>query len=236
MFAVRAALVGISLLGCGSGANDGVHAGRSGGNDGAGGRDAVGGGDAGSEVPDPVGEATLTLDPFVVEPGGETVVCQKFENPFGESVLIREFEAHMTPGSHHLLLNQFQEQAPNLALERCTGLEGPTGSFATQSADDKYTYPEGIAAELRADTGLCVISHYLNTTTTPLTPTVSVTMRLARKETVMLRALTSFLSYVAFEIPPLATKTVASFGGVAEDAELLWLVPHMHSHGKHFAV
>jgi hypothetical protein len=49
-------------------------------------------------------EATLVMQPFTVEPGGEVFVCQTFANPFGNA-FVREFETHMSTGSHHLIVN-----------------------------------------------------------------------------------------------------------------------------------
>lgn len=180
-------------------------------------------------------EATLVMDPFTVDPGGEVFMCQSFANPFGESVFIREFETHMSAGSHHLLVN-YQDGAPSsLALEPCSGLTPPSGPFATQTLDDRYTYQDGVGAPLPAERNLRLISHYLNSTSSTLSPTVVVTMRRVPPEAVLRPALMQTMTYIDFEIPPHQSLTVSGYGGVGEDAEILWLLPHMHSRGKHFA-
>ena len=173
------------------------------------------------------------MEPFTVDPGGEAFVCQTFANPLGNA-FIREFESHMSVGSHHLIVNSVQS-APS-GLVPCSGLIPPKGPFATQVPDDKYTYQEGVGAVLGAASNLQVVSHYLNTTTEAITPTVAVTLRRAPSGQVMRPALMATWVNLSIDIPAHQTATASAAGVLPQDAEMLWVLPHMHSRGKHFEV
>jgi hypothetical protein len=208
-------LVGVSLGGCGGEGGDRTDL---------------------SPIGDPPEEVTLTMDPFVIEPGAETFMCQNFANPFaGADVYIREFESHMTAGSHHLLAN-YLGNARSTGAAPCSGLELPAGPFATQTPDYVYTYQEGVAAPLLGSFGLRLNSHYLNTGREPLTAQVSVTLRRTPTETVVEEARTGVSFDASINVPPRETVTVTSGVKFREEAELLWLMPHMHMRGTHFLV
>src|SRR5207253_289942 len=69
----------------------------------------TGGGTTGSATGGTTGTTndivTLRSETFKVPAGGEVFVCQDFGNPFGGmDTDVQEFESHMSPGSHHLLL------------------------------------------------------------------------------------------------------------------------------------
>jgi hypothetical protein len=181
-------------------------------------------------------EATLVMQPFNVDPGSEVFVCQSFLNPFGETALIREFESHMSAGSHHLIVN-YEEAAPSgLDIQPCSGLIPPTGPFATQVPDDKYTYQEGIAAPLDAKNVIQIVSHYLNTGSQTISPTVTVTLRRLPGGSIVRAATMLTMAYLNIDIPAHQTVTISTYGGLSENAEMLWLLPHMHSRGRHFQV
>jgi hypothetical protein len=205
---------------------------------GSGGTGAVGGkggtGTGGAvNVPD---EVTLEMGPFEVSPGTDTYRCQNFANPFGGvDVEIAEFETHMTEGSHHLVLN-YAGDSGTPAPEPCSGLEAPSGPFATQAVDDKLTYPAGIAAPLAGNQGLRINSHYFNTTPDPFKAIVTVTLRRAKPGTVKAQALTNMGLIFDINVPPHSTGSVSGQVSFSEEVRLLSLMPHMHSHGTRFVV
>lgn len=201
-------VVGVLMIGCGSaGTSDG-------------------------DVNQPA-EATLVMEPFTVDPGGEVFVCQTFANPF-RNAYVRAFESHMSVGSHHLILNAEDSEPSGIAP--CSGLIAPTGPFATQVPDDEYSYPDGVGAFLAGGSNLLVVSHYLNTTTEAIAPTVTVTLRRAPTGSVSKQALMGSWVNLNIDIPAHQTVTASSYGGFGEDSQVLWLLPHMHSRGTHFEV
>jgi hypothetical protein len=236
---MRAGLVvlGLVLLGsCSESVDGAVH----GGEGGTGGSVGLGANGGGSGVPS---EVTLTMDPFTVPAGREVFMCQTFANPFGGvDVHIREFESHMTPGSHHLILNYADgvsgESPGASSAAPCSGLAAPTGPFTTQDPDDSYTYPPGIGALLEGTRGFGLNSHYFNARTEPITASVSVTVRRAEPGRVQRQALGLSLVYLEIDVPPHESATVTSGMTLSEDQtmEVLWMVPHMHSRGTHFRV
>ncbi len=181
-------------------------------------------------------EVTLDMGPFVVAPGQDTYRCQNFANPFGGvNVEIAEFESHMTTGSHHLVLNSVNN-ATSTGIVSCGGLEIPSGPFATQTRDDKLTYPEGIAAPLSGTDGFRINSHYFNPSPESYEARVTVTIRRAKPESVRAHVLTSVGIAFNINVPPGATGSTSSTMSFGEEAALLYLMPHMHMHGTRFLV
>ena len=213
--------------------------------DGVSGSSGTGGGGSGGVGGDAGGssdEVTLRMDRFVVEPGREAFACQTFANPFGGSeVYLREFESHMSPGSHHLVVNYAQGVTRDGTLTSCSGLAPPVGPFTTQGTHDIFTFQQGVAARLPGTDGLTLISHYFNASSVPLTAEVSVTLRRARAESVEKVAWLQTMSYVDITVPPRQTLTVQGGLTLPQDSrnrtfDVLWIQSHMHSRGTRFAV
>ena len=173
------------------------------------------------------------MDSFTIPPGGEVYKCQNFANPFGEVAEVRKFESHMTPGSHHLLLF-YNEGASDGPLEDCSGLEFAATPYSTQLPDDEVAFPAGVAARIDPSTGIRLQSHYLNTSSDPLTAHVEVTFHLAASGTVTAHAGVLFIIEPNFAIPPNQTQTVTHECNVPFDMNLIKATSHMHKHGTHF--
>ncbi len=207
---------------------------------GGGGGDLIGGAGgtsgAGGAPPDLPWEVTLVMDPFRVEPGRDTYMCQDFANPFGGyAVEIGEFESHMTKGSHHLVLNA-REGATDGPPTPCGGLEVPSGPFATQARDDRLTYPEGVAAPLSGSTGFHINSHYFNASNETFEASVKVTLRRVSPDTVRSHAFSSIAIAFNVSVPAHSTGSAGGSMQLGNSVELLWLMPHMHMHGTRFTV
>jgi hypothetical protein len=203
---------------------------------GGGGGDLIGGAGGSGGSPDVPWEVTLHMLPFRVEPGRDTYMCQDFKNPFGGvAVEIGEFESHMTSGSHHLVFN-YSEGATDTSPTPCSGLEIPSGPFATQTRDDQLIYPEGIAAPLPGNTGFHLNSHYFNPGNEAFEANVSITIRRVAPETVRAHALSTISIAFNINVPANSVGSAGSQLSFSEDVQLLWLMPHMHMHGTRFSV
>lgn len=189
-------------------------------------------GSTGSGVVDP-NAITITLDEFVVQPGEEVYKCQNFANPFGEDADIQEFESHMTPGSHHLLLF-YRDDAEDGPLEDCSGLEFAATPYSTQLPDDSVAFPEGIAALLPRNKGIRLQSHYLNVSPEPITAQVQVTLHPAEDGTVTDHAGVLFIVQPSISVEPHTTETVTFDCDVPMDMNVLKASSHMHKHGTAF--
>ena len=181
------------------------------------------------------GEKTVTIamDSFEIAPGGEVYKCQNFANPFGGDVEVSAFESHMTGGSHHLLLF-YEDDAVDGALEDCSGLEfGPT-PYSTQLADDTVDFPAGVAAAIPTSKGLRLQSHYLNTTSEPITAQVKMTFHLAVPGTVTDHAGVLFVVQPFIVVQPNSTKDIKYSCNLPLDMSVIKTASHMHKHGTKF--
>ena len=184
---------------------------------------------------------TLTMDSFMVPPGGEVYYCQNFANPFGAmDAEVSEFESHMTTGSHHMLLFYETMGGPNYlasgqsALEKCSGLEFAATPYGSQTQDDSLTFPPGVAALVPGSNSLRIQSHYLNTTMNTLTANVEVTFHLAAKGSVQNQAGVLFVVDPNFAVLPNSSAVVVDDCTLPQDMTLMRASSHMHRHGTNF--
>lgn len=194
-------VLAVVLVACGGGAGGGAGGSSSGGGSGSSGGSGGGSGSSGSSSggssspgsssggssganPDAGVSAdsiTLTMGPFTVPGGSEVFKCQTFANPFGgKDTDIKEYEEHMTLGSHHMFLF-FSPGATDGALGDCPsgGLEFHPYPFSAQSKDATLTYPDTVGSRVPGTMGFMLNAHFLNTTTTPYEGTLTVTLHLA---------------------------------------------------------
>jgi hypothetical protein len=183
--------------------------------------------------PPPPAYDTVTVSSvqFQVPPGGEVFKCQNFKNPLGKDIAIVESESFMAPGSHHMFL--FREPAigaDSNAVENCSGIEFRDYVHLAQRPNVKWTYPEGAARLLRANDGLRVAVHYLNTSTETLTGQVSVTLAYDEPSKFQFLAAPIFLNNAFLAVPPGASTASRDFV-VPYPIRMLRAVGHMHSRG-----
>jgi hypothetical protein len=178
---------------------------------------------------------TLQLTPFTVPAGTEVYKCQNFKNPFGgAAVEVKEFESHMTSGSHHLLLF-YKASATDDPIEDCSGLEFAASPYGSQRPDDGIRYPDGVAALVPGANGFRLQAHYLNTTQQPIDASVKVVFHLALPGTITDHASVLFFNNTDIYIPSGSTpvpqtKTCT----VSQDINLIMATSHMHQHGISF--
>jgi hypothetical protein len=90
----------------------------------AGGAISAGGvtGSGGAAEPPDANTATLTMQSFRVNPGGEVFMCQNYDNPFGgQDVGLTKIATDMSPGSHHLHIF-YGSTSANRNIESCSGV------------------------------------------------------------------------------------------------------------------
>jgi hypothetical protein len=186
------------------------------------------------EPPPPTYETvTVSTVQFQVPPGGEVFRCQNFKNPLGKDIAIVESESFMAPGSHHMFL--FREPAivaDSNAVESCSGVEFRDYVHLAQRPNVKWTYPEGVARLLRANDGLRVAVHYVNTSAETLTGQVSVSLAYKNPTEVQFLAAPIFLNNAFLAVPP-GQSTASRDFVVPYSIRMLRAVGHMHSRGVH---
>ncbi len=199
---------------------------------------ASGGAGSAPVIPDP-NVASLSLDPFTVQPGQEVIMCQDFDNPFGgQDVAIVHTESDMTPGSHHLHVFYGADSPPSKTIAPCANpLEFRSLLHIAVAPHYEITYPAGMAARLRGSLGLRLQSHYINTTTDPLDAMVTVRLKKTDPTTIQNWVAQFYYDRVQLSVPPGANQQVTTSCTVPGNygkIGLLSAISHMHSRGTHF--
>jgi hypothetical protein len=189
---------------------------------------------------------TLVLDKFTVAPNAEVYKCQNFGNPFGHAVDIIKMDGAMDQGSHHFFLFNMAPETGRTApgpIQDCpgNGIEfHPFPYLSQQQGHYIVTYPQAdMGYPLLANNGLTINVHYLNTGTTPITPTVTMTIYPAKAGVVKTHVGSIFLNNTFFTVPngtvnQWFSKTYTPFpaGHKAETIFTNW--SHMHQWATDF--
>jgi len=180
---------------------------------------------------------TLTMGPFTVPPSTEVFKCQTFANPFGgKDTDVKEYEEHMTTGSHHMFLF-FSPNAKDGAVGDCPngGLEFHPYPFSAQTKDFTMTYPPTVGSRIPGTMGFMMNAHFINVTTTPYQATLTVTLHLAAPGAVTQYAGVMFMNNVGLTVPPddqphTATATCT----VPQAMNVMGSASHMHQRATDF--
>ncbi len=188
---------------------------------------------------------TLTMSPFTVPPNSEVFKCQEFGNPWGKDIDIVKMDGYMSPGSHHFFL--FNMDATTLRTQAApigdcpgAGIEFHPFPYLSQTPGHYIvTFPQAnMGYPLVTANGLMMNSHYLNTSSEPMTPTVSITIYPAKAGVVTTHVGSIFLNNTAFGVPANTTtptwypKTQTPI--VAEDYTIISNWSHMHQYATDF--
>ena len=188
---------------------------------------------------------TLTMSPFSVPANSEVFKCQQFGNPWGHDVDIVKMDGYMDAGSHHFFLfnmnaTTFRTQAAPIGDCPGQGIEFHPFPYLSQTKGHYIvTYPEAnMGYPIVAANGLMMNAHYINTTTTPMSPTVSITIFPAKAGVVTTHVGSIFLNNTVFSVPKNTTtptwypKTETPI--TAEDYTIFTNWSHMHQYSTDF--
>jgi hypothetical protein len=190
---------------------------------------------------------TLTMSPFTVTAANpEVYKCQWFGNPFKQDADLVKMEGHMSSGSHHFFLFNMApatNQTTAKAISDCPqgGLEFYPFPYLSQQPDWTVTYPQAnMGYPLLAGNGLMMNVHYLNTSGSDITPTVSITLYPAKPGVVTVKVGTIFLNNQKINVPASTPQSspIAITDSLApitdEDYTIFTNWSHMHKYSIDF--
>jgi hypothetical protein len=156
-----------------------------------------------------IAPTTFTMSAFQVQPGQEVVQCETFVDPWQMQVDVKEYSAGLSQGG----LRLFAFYVPNATASAgsCPGgaLQWGPFTFAAQTNGETLHYPLTVGATIPAGTGFQLAAHYINSGTSVLSPTVSVTMYLAKASVVTQHAGVLFLNQQGIMVPSTCTSSTA---------------------------
>jgi hypothetical protein len=186
-----------------------------------------------------VAPVTLTMTPFKVPANQEVYYCQNFANPWGKQADIKVYSLNMGTGSHHMFAF-YQQNATNAAITPCPsgGLTFGAFTFVSQSPKKTVDFPQSVGATIPAGYGFQLMVHYLNTSTTEITSSVSLQMYIAKAGAVTQHAGCLFLNNTSITV---AANCTAPNGcpssdtyTLPQDVNILSTEGHMHKYGTNF--
>ncbi|MFI5306334.1 MAG: hypothetical protein ACHQ53_03215, partial [Polyangiales bacterium] len=114
---------------------------------------------------------------FTLNPGDEVYNCFHAAVPSSAVFPVGEWDAQMSPGSHHFILYRAgADSTPDRTLTSpgCTsGFGGSTWLYTQGAPRGHLPFPDGVAMELAAGERIIFDMHYINTTNAPIQASVT---------------------------------------------------------------
>lgn len=208
-------------------------------------------------LPAPAAGLQLSVSEFSVAPNFEREFFTYRLLRNTEPLFVTRIESRMRPGSHHLLVQTFDEQetappcdtrpAPNVLRD----IRNPDGSmnheamrhmgchrfFAlAQTPDETYTFPPGVALRLPPQAALDVNVHYVNRTPATFPGEAVVNLHTTTAANVRHVARTLSLGNNTIVLPPGQRTTLTRTFPVTSRLTVLALTSHMHQLGERFEI
>jgi len=205
-------------------------------------------------LPRPMNGWQLRIGPFEVPPNSDREVFfyVLLNNP--QEVFIERVEMVMRPGSHHFLLNTFQENTPasvippvntlrdirdangNYILANLLPMQYHQFAAGTQWPLFNYHFPPGVALRLPANIGIDLNSHYANRSAASIPGEAHANLYFADRAKIKHVAEILNMNNTNISLPPNKVTTLTRTFTVPERIDIFQLFSHAHEHLTEFKV
>lgn len=173
---------------------------------------------------------TLVSGGWTMPPGQEGYTCVRATVP--EDMWIREFKPIAPPGTHHTALSATPGDEPDGVFPCGPDTNGFQFLFGSGVGTEPFTLPDGVGFKLYKGQRIILNLHLYNTSTSDLTGTSGIEVKLARPEDVIHEAETRYVLGFELEVPPGTSSSEVSCH-VQYETTIFGAFPHMHRMGAH---
>jgi len=199
----------------------------------------------------PTSGVQLHLGPFDVKPNYERELYSYKLLGNTEDIYVNHIETAMRPGTHHLILYDFAQNARlpqkdilrdirdengNLINSTFQSIADQIFMFGTQFRSTDYRYPSGVAQKIAAGKGLDLNSHYVNYGTEDIMGEVYVNLHTVDQSEVQYEAQNLFLNRLNINLPPKQETTLNSDYTFNDTRSVFMLTAHAHKHMTEFKI
>ncbi|MBT8326312.1 MAG: hypothetical protein KJP21_01230 [Bacteroidia bacterium] len=168
-----------------------------------------------------------------------------------EDIYVNHIETAMRPGTHHLILYDFEENATlpqpdvyrdlrdengNNIISTFQSIADQVFMFGTQFRSTDYQYPAGVAQKIPAGKGLDLNSHYVNYGTKYIVGEVYVNLHTVDKSQVQYEAQNLFLNNLNITLPANKETTLTSDYSFNDSRNIFMLTAHAHQYMTEFKI
>ncbi|PCJ64572.1 MAG: hypothetical protein COA58_12600 [Bacteroidetes bacterium] len=160
-----------------------------------------------------------------------------------EDIYVNRIETAMRPGTHHLILYDFEENATLPQKDILRDIRDENGNqinstfqsladqifmFGTQFRSTDYKYPDGVAQKIVAGKGLDLNTHYVNYGTEDIQGELYVNLHTVDKSQIQYEAQNLFLNRLGINLPPNQETTLTSDYTFNDTRSIFMLTAHAH--------
>ena len=193
----------------------------------------------------------MYLPEFSVAPNFERELFMRREIGNPTDIYVNRIQVKMRPNSHHFIAYGFKNTTALPSLDQIRDLRNPDGTAniltflsmqnhiflaGTQTSTSDYTFPEGAALLITANTSLDLNSHYVNKTNAPLPGEASMNMYTVDKSKVVNVVKSLNEANTSFSLPAGKTTTIVTNFIYAKARTILALTSHTHKLAQKFVI
>ena len=193
----------------------------------------------------------MYLPQFSVAPNFERELFMRREMGNAGDIYVNRIQVKMRPNSHHFIAYGFKSTTALPALDQIRDLRNPDGSAnlltflsmqnhiflaGTQTSTSDYTFPEGAALLIPANTSLDLNSHYVNKTNAAIPGEASMNMYTTDKAKVVNVVKSLNEANNTFTLPAGKTTTIVTNFIYAKPRTILALTSHTHKLAQKFVI
>lgn len=199
----------------------------------------------------PASGIQLHLGPFNVKTNYERELYSYKLLGNTQDIYVNHIETAMRPGTHHLILYDFEENATLPEKDILRDLRDENGNnisstfqsladqifmFGTQFRSTDYKFPTGVAQKIKAGKGLDLNSHYVNYGSNYIVGEVYVNLHTIDKSLVQYEAQNLFLNRLNISLPANKETTLTSDYTFNDTRSIFMLTAHAHKHMTEFKI
>lgn len=183
----------------------------------------------------------LHLPPFDIPASRDREIFVTQNSPLASDVYVSGYDVKMRNNSHHFILYTYPKGAisfPPIGKMRELGEEMDeffskrTFFLGSQTANDSYRFPAGVALLLPGNTVFDLNSHYVNPNGTVMQGEVYVNLHTTTTAQRIAQVL--FASQTNIYLPPYQTTVIKDSIQSPLNVDIFMLTSHMHKHGQQF--
>jgi hypothetical protein len=147
--------------------------------------------------------ARFDAGPFTVAPGSELVMCTFVRGSNETEADVTRFVTEQTHGGHHLIVYTIDHPVDSPPVPCSQGGQPSWSQIAvSQVGEQTQAFPPGVGFRVMPRQQYVMETHYINTTSQPITVTSSFSERFARPGEVTTRAATYFFGTMNIDVAP----------------------------------
>ena len=195
---------------------------------------------AGFSPPAPASDEIQIVTPILtgVPSGQDMLFCSYMTSPWAQDVDITSADGAQSPFGHHAILYDVGTSGKPGDTHVCNDGDMTEARFlgAIGGEGGNVPIPDGVGIRLKAGGNIMVQTHWINTTSAPISGQAAFNVRGEAPSASRQPAQLFTILNTQFSVPPHANNEAVANCTIGQDVTLYMLLGHMHEYGSHLKI